>query len=137
MKPKTLNLLVAFSMISILTIAFSSCKKEDKAGDNSTERERQLAIEAVKREYGNIGRAYVRTLNKTADKVYYRNSSGQMVQKISRSQNMDAVCIYDCSNASSPSDLLSTYTIAYIQRNYECGSATLSSLTARWVISVP
>jgi hypothetical protein len=36
-----------------------------------------------------------------------------------------------------PAILLSTYTIAYIQRNYECGSATLSSLTARWVISVP
>lgn len=139
MKPKTSNLLISLTVISIFTVAVNSCKKEKKtATDENVNDKRYLAIEAVKKEFGNVGRSYVYSVNKNAKTMYYRNSAGQLTEIIKYANRIGAAdCTHDCSNTSDPNDLVTHYTLQYIQRNFECGSATLSSLYAKWLISVP
>lgn len=138
MNPKISKLLIALFAICIFTILFNSCKKDSKSSGEAVNKERLLAIEAVKKQYGNTGRAYVYPVNKNAETMYYRNSTGQMVKQEKKLIGTDAAdCTHNCNNTTDPNDIVATYTLQYIQRNYDCGSSTLSSLYAKWLISVP
>ena len=132
-------LITVIGLISFLILIKSCTKVDQKAIDSSGPQVNAKAIEEIKHQYGNVSAAMIQKVNKNADTIFYRNSSGRMVNLFSPhvgNSSMGGPC-NSCSTTSDPAQLRIRYTLNYVQRFYLCEGTGNSNLTVNWTVSVP
>ena len=127
--------------MSIILFSFllKGCKKAgDETNLNTDSEAKAAAIKAVIAQYGNVSKAIIFPMDKTAEDLFYKDNQGNMVQ-FNNANSSSAVpsCTFNCSNTTDPNNLIQTYTLKYVQRNYICETNDKSDLMANWRISVP
>jgi hypothetical protein len=141
MKKKLIKVLFVATSVILFSLILKSCKKiDDSVSNTNIDKERkEAAIKAVIAQNGNVSKAIIFPMDKNADLLLYRDTNDIMVKFHSPNTTSNVLdCNSNCSNTSNPNDLVQTYTLRYIQRNYMCDGGSLNSdLVANWLISIP